>query len=529
MTTTPAQPAHGSERPAVLGDSALQSQTLESVASAVNYHDWLTSLTRPHLGDHPVELGSGLGDYAQRWLDLGRPAGHGHRGAIPSRLAGLHERFADEARVHVTTLDLTRPERADHSAFVMVNVLEHIPDDVGALRAAHSLVRPGGAVVVLVPAFSFAMSRFDRAVGHVRRYTVSSLTRAMTEAGLDVEDVRYVNLPGLPAWFLGMRLLRMTPGRRTVPVLLGRPGGPARPPLGGEAPAALRAVGPRRRPGGRPMTSTRSEPTSTPTANGNFVVDTGPRRRPAGRAGCRHADVRAVHRAAVPERGGDAGDLHPQGAAIAGVPGRRRRGRRRGQRIDRRLPGDRARRGGPRRRRCRARGYGAALHGGIEAARGRYVIMADADDSYALDDIGGFVDALRGRRRPGHGQPVPGRHRARRHAVRCTATWATRCSRGSAGCSSGSRSATSTAACAAFRRDRVLALGMRTEGMEFASEMVVRASLHGLRDQRGADARCARTGGAGRRICAPGGTAGGTCGSCSRSARAGCCCTRACA
>ena len=42
------------------------------------------------------------------------------------------------------------------------------------------------------------------------------------------------------------------------------------------------------------------------------------------------------------------------------------------------------------------RGYGAALQGGIEAARGRYVLMADADDSYALDDIGGFVQALRG-------------------------------------------------------------------------------------------------------------------------------------
>ena len=41
------------------------------------------------------------------------------------------------------------------------------------------------------------------------------------------------------------------------------------------------------------------------------------------------------------------------------------------------------------------RGYGAALQGGIEAARGRFVLMADADDSYDLDDIGGFVEALR--------------------------------------------------------------------------------------------------------------------------------------
>ena len=195
----------------MLGDSVLQSRTLESVASAVNYHDWLTSLTRPHLGEHPVELGSGLGDYAQRWLDLGVPRITVTE-ADPSRLTLLHERFAAEERVDVRFLDVAQPEQAAHSALVMVNVLEHIPDDVAALRAAHSLVRPGGAVVVLVPAFTFAMSRFDRAVGHVRRYTAPSLTRAVTAAGLGVEDVRYVNLPGLPAWFVGMRLLRMTPG-----------------------------------------------------------------------------------------------------------------------------------------------------------------------------------------------------------------------------------------------------------------------------------------------------------------------------
>jgi glycosyltransferase involved in cell wall biosynthesis len=41
------------------------------------------------------------------------------------------------------------------------------------------------------------------------------------------------------------------------------------------------------------------------------------------------------------------------------------------------------------------RGYGAALRAGIETARGRYVIMADADDSYALDELAPFLSALR--------------------------------------------------------------------------------------------------------------------------------------
>jgi SAM-dependent methyltransferase len=197
--------------PKALGDSGLQSQTLESVADADNYHDWLTSLALPYLGDDPIELGSGLGDYAVRWLELGVPRVTATE-VDPSRLAGLKERFRDDKRVTVTGIDVLNPTPGDYSSFVAFNVLEHIPDHVGALRAAHTLLRPGGAVIMFVPAFQFAMSKFDRQVGHVRRYTVGSLSGAMRDAGLQVETAHYVNIPGLFAWFVGMRLLRMTPG-----------------------------------------------------------------------------------------------------------------------------------------------------------------------------------------------------------------------------------------------------------------------------------------------------------------------------
>lgn len=197
--------------PEALGDSVLQSQTLESIASAVQYHDWLTSLAAPHLGDSPIELGSGLGDYAQRWLSSG--VEHVTATEVdPSRLAYLRNRFSDEPRVTVKAIDVLAPQPAEHSAFVAFNVLEHIPDHVGALRAAHTLVRPGGKVIMFVPAFNFAMSNFDRKVGHVRRYTTRSTREALLAADLRPETVRYANMPGLPAWFVGMRLLGMTPG-----------------------------------------------------------------------------------------------------------------------------------------------------------------------------------------------------------------------------------------------------------------------------------------------------------------------------
>ena len=56
------------------------------------------------------------------------------------------------------------------------------------------------------------------------------------------------------------------------------------------------------------------------------------------------------------------------------------------------------------------KGYGAALRGGIAAARGRYVVMGDADMSYDFGDIPKLPHRTAHRRRPRHGQPLPRRY-----------------------------------------------------------------------------------------------------------------------
>lgn len=195
----------------VLGDSPLQTAALEDLTSAVNYRSWLTSLALPYLGPDPLEIGSGNGDYATEWLDAGLPSITVSE-LESSRLDTLRERFADDARVTVRRIDATAVDGGPYSAVVAFNVLEHIPDHVAALRSAAAAVRPGGTIVMFVPAFPFAMSDFDRSLGHVRRYTRASLGAAFHDAGLEPEVLRYVNMPGLPAWFVGMRLLRMRPG-----------------------------------------------------------------------------------------------------------------------------------------------------------------------------------------------------------------------------------------------------------------------------------------------------------------------------
>jgi glycosyltransferase involved in cell wall biosynthesis len=126
------------------------------------------------------------------------------------------------------------------------------------------------------------------------------------------------------------------------------------------------------------------------------------------------------------------------------------------------------------------KGYGSALMGGIAAARGKYVIMGDADDSYDFTRLGPFVEQLRagydlvmGNRFKGGIKPgaMPPLHRYLGNPV-LTAVgrlfFHSPC--GDFHC--GLRG---------FSKEAVLGLDLRTTGMEFASEMVVKATLRGLR------------------------------------------------
>jgi SAM-dependent methyltransferase len=191
-------------------DHHVQSGVLEDLTEAVNYRHWLAGLAAPFLGDNPIEIGSGIGDYAAEWLGSAVP-----RITVTEthddRLKILHERFVDDDRVEVRRLTLPAEETGDHSAAVALNVLEHIADHVGAIRSVTAMLRPGGHVVLIVPAFEFAMSKFDRTIGHERRYTRAQAGEVLTAAGLEVQELHYINPLGLMSWFLVCRLLGSYP------------------------------------------------------------------------------------------------------------------------------------------------------------------------------------------------------------------------------------------------------------------------------------------------------------------------------
>ncbi|MEO3745290.1 class I SAM-dependent methyltransferase [Plantactinospora sp. B5E13] len=193
----------------ITGDQRVQEEVLEGLATAVNHRRWFVELALPYLGDNAIEIGSGLGDYAIEWAPFLQRFTATE--ADPDRLIALKERLSGEPNIEVRQMLLPTNEQGDYSAAVSYNVLEHIEDHVGALRSMRGLVRPGGAIVLIVPAFEFAMGPADIATGHVRRYTKKTMRAALEEAGLQVETLHYANALGLIGYYMATNVFRLMP------------------------------------------------------------------------------------------------------------------------------------------------------------------------------------------------------------------------------------------------------------------------------------------------------------------------------
>jgi SAM-dependent methyltransferase len=124
------------------------------------------------------------------------------------------ERLRDvtAGRGEVEWADLTKLQFPDASfdGVVCGEVLEHIPDDVAALRELRRVLRPGGVFVATVPANPWRYDWFDKWVGHIRRYTPEGMAERLREAGFEDADVDGWGFPvtGLYHRQAYMRLLR---------------------------------------------------------------------------------------------------------------------------------------------------------------------------------------------------------------------------------------------------------------------------------------------------------------------------------
>jgi SAM-dependent methyltransferase len=175
-------------------------------ANQRRYKAYQLELMSPWFGESLLEVGAGLGEFASQVSGLKR---HVVTDVDAGAVAAMAARFADRPEVEARVLDLAgnleEQVGGPVTTVLAINVLEHIEDDADALRRMAELTSPGGHVVIWVPGYQQLYGEFDRAVGHVRRYTPTTLRDAFERAGLAALEVKPVNLLGGVAWWLTVR------------------------------------------------------------------------------------------------------------------------------------------------------------------------------------------------------------------------------------------------------------------------------------------------------------------------------------
>jgi SAM-dependent methyltransferase len=165
---------------------------LEALESAHNYNDYLTSLIRESAESTDlIDFGAGIGTFSKRL----RTAGYNVRCVEPDPL----QRRRLEEQGFDTLENITGV--ADNSAsFVFsLNVFEHIQDDSVALMEIRQKLKPGGILLIYVPAFACLWTSLDEKLCHHRRYTKKTLRRFVEQEGFVIEDAGYADCLGFIA------------------------------------------------------------------------------------------------------------------------------------------------------------------------------------------------------------------------------------------------------------------------------------------------------------------------------------------
>ncbi|RYE57424.1 MAG: class I SAM-dependent methyltransferase [Sphingobacteriales bacterium] len=169
---------------------------LEVMQEAVNYNAYLLNLVVRFARStkNLIDFGAGIGTFAKVVEERGFQV-HciepDSKQAERIKLAGFQ-----------VDLDITDLETESCDFMYSFNVFEHIENDQYVMRECFRVLKPGGKILIYVPAFSILYSSMDKKVGHIRRYRRDELKSKIEQAGFIVETSEYVDSLGFVASLL---------------------------------------------------------------------------------------------------------------------------------------------------------------------------------------------------------------------------------------------------------------------------------------------------------------------------------------
>lgn len=186
------------------------SAILVQLEAARKFNLWMGQKLRHYVGDRVLEIGAGIGNLTNQFIPRELYVASDIN---PHYLHYLESYAHGKPYLHVLHVDAGNSEHfaglnEQFDTVLMINVLEHVPDEQLALKNVWSALAPGGRAVILVPCHPALYGSLDQVLGHRERYTAASLRSGLERAGFRVENLFDFNRCSVPGWWVNGSVLR---------------------------------------------------------------------------------------------------------------------------------------------------------------------------------------------------------------------------------------------------------------------------------------------------------------------------------
>jgi SAM-dependent methyltransferase len=193
----------------------LGTHTLQVIAKANRFNEWIYNTIHPFLKGEILEIGSGIGNISRYAIRNGMNITLSD--INPEYQQALIKEFTDHDNVRdILSLDLQHPSFTEHyhqqkekyDTVFYLNVIEHLKDDALAVKNSSFLLRKGGNLVILAPAYQWLFCDIDRQLGHQRRYTRKTMSALFPPSLFSILHQQYFNAAGIAGWLLFGKIFR---------------------------------------------------------------------------------------------------------------------------------------------------------------------------------------------------------------------------------------------------------------------------------------------------------------------------------
>jgi 2-polyprenyl-3-methyl-5-hydroxy-6-metoxy-1,4-benzoquinol methylase len=187
--------------------------TLNTIALANHLNSWMYNSIKPFCHGQILEIGSGVGNISEYFLNdnssiLLTDIREGYCKSLLEKFA-LHKSLLGVETMNLVDVDFDNKfnkHLESYDTVFALNVVEHIFDDQLAVSNCYKLLKPGGQLIILVPAYQWLFNDFDKELEHYRRYTCNKLESLFLASNFKITHSQYFNAAGIAGWFVSGKI-----------------------------------------------------------------------------------------------------------------------------------------------------------------------------------------------------------------------------------------------------------------------------------------------------------------------------------